>query len=174
MNPPKLALKVLVLLLSVTLAGCFVAYRAGAFKGPKDGGDAHVGASSVENEPMMPSTKSMELPPRQDADAAENNVPDAELMGSSKSGKVFSVDSPRKELPPENNTFMGSSKNDGIFEPDTNSKTVDTTAATHPIFTKPGDPSFMGSSKSAPVFGPPTKTFQITLPNNATNNKPPK
>jgi hypothetical protein len=143
--------KIAVLLFSMTLAGCFVAYRAGALQGSKDGG--------ADNSAIMPSSKSMALPPSDIAPAAAPPT-DEQLMGSSKSGKVFTVDSPRKALPVQpSDTWMGSSKNDGIFEPNpknpesipNNNQSLQ--EQTRPVIHKEPE-GFIGSSKSGEIFRP--------------------
>ncbi len=143
--------KVAVLLSSMTLAGCFVAYRAGALQGSKDGG--------ISNSSMMSSSKSMALPPGHVAPADSPTV-DEQLMGSSKSGKVFTLDSPRKALPvQDDNTWMGSSKSDGVFEPvpegrdkASNDSQVTQQQERSVIHKEPA--GFIGSSKSGEIFRP--------------------
>ncbi len=190
MKSSSTVVKIFVLVMSLTLAGCFVAYRAGAFKGRKDGGTASNTPSVPDAAPMMPSSKSMELPDRSPEVPAEVQGSDDEMMGSSKSGKIFRVDSPRKAMPeqdPSNNTFMGSSKNDGVFEPnavrDTQPPIMHIEPAgfingnrwgkypkppkpvqqdtLKPVQVAPSDDDFMGSSKSAPVFSPPAKIVTV-------------
>jgi hypothetical protein len=181
MKGSKGILKGLVLLSSLALAGCFVAYRAGAFKSEPKANAVDSVQHSAEDDFIMPSTKSMELPPRQDGEAAATN--------GTQSRTGAEPDSPKKAVPVvQDKTIMGGSKNDGIFEPDNNDTEIMGGSKSGKIFqptppqnsnnngatqTVPEDEgSFMGSSKSAPIFRPKPDTNKPK--ETPKSNEPPK
>jgi hypothetical protein len=168
----SVALKIGILLCSISLATWFVAYRAGYFS-PAPADPNSVPAVTQQDAPQADSMS---------VEAEESNLPESgrkhilyikdgdtvymsdEMMvlASSKSGKIFYPDSPKKEIPHNNapyHTFTGGAVNEPVLEP---------TPATNDMPTSAGDDRFMNSSKSGDVFRPAPHTNIQISPSNGT------
>jgi hypothetical protein len=151
-----------ILLCSTTLAVWFVAYRAGYFSPKAD--DVPAAIAGVQTEVLASDSPESKIHPDEAPQKAVSmdslfSSKDWMVLASSKSGKIFYPDSPVKAAPSPNapnETFMGSSKNDGIFEP------------TRPVLSDDNtEDDFMGTSKSGEVFRSVPRTNIVINPNNA-------
>jgi hypothetical protein len=145
-------LQVAILLLSLTLAGSFVAYRAGVFRSDNSQ-DAETAQDTT-----LPSTKSMTLPQQAEGDLQNHTEPDPDMISSSKSGKIFTPDDPQKEAvtsPGTDRRFIGSSKSYEIFE---------AAPANGNSGKKPLDDHFIPSSKSGGIFRPKPQEETLNAP----------
>jgi hypothetical protein len=179
-------LQAAVLLLSLSLAACFVAYRAGAWDAPTPPLLAAADSAAVDtihlDDTMLPSTKSYEIWSGEEA-STEAQEPSTTILGSSKSGKIFSGDTPVKSIPapskmqkpphpqPTESGAIGSKMDDPSFLP---------TSKSGSIF-QPEDPGvqgsalpdnhFMGSSKNDGIFEPkPQNDSHRNVPNAVQHN----
>lgn len=163
-------LQAAVLLLSLSLAACFVAYRAGAWDAPPPPLLAAADSTAVDtmdvDDTLLPSTKSYEIWSGEAA-PTEAQESGATVLGSSKSGKIFSGDTPVKSIPKpstmpklphlpptesgaiertlqQDHSFLPTSKSGSIFHPKEDAVQGSALPDNH----------FMGSSKNDGIFEP--------------------